>query len=377
MTPRTRYWQVFKAVLLFQVLSGLLFSGQSYLLMYRQGSWLTLALYYSTVNAFWAAVSPIVLWLAYRFAIERSRWLRHLGIHAMAASVLSFLALGYQALIDRTFRVFPPMVQGSLWDEYMHLVKMYFLGGPHVVPQFSPDVLIYFAILGGIHAFDYYQRYRDRELQAARLREQLAQSQLQVLRAQLQPHFLFNTLNSIVGLIRNGENKAAVSMTTQLSDLLRQVLSYSDKQEALLREEIEVTQHYLDIQQMRFSDRLKIEIDVPADTLDAKVPSFILQPIIENALRHGVAKRGATSLLALRTERRNGMLAIEIYNDGPQLPDDWQMEKCAGVGLGNTRARLEQHYGKQQTFTLSNKGADGVVVKLMIPFSDDDQSHHR
>jgi two-component system, LytTR family, sensor kinase len=369
MASRVNNWQVVKAVVIFQVLSALLYSGQSYWLMYRGVSWWTLALYYSAINLFWAAVSPIVLWLTYRFAIERSRWIPNLAIHVLAASVLSFAALAYQALIDHYFSVFPPMVDGGLLREYRHLIVMYFQGGQHAVPQVSPGVLIYFAILGSIHAFDYYQRYRDRELQAARLREQLAQSQLQVLRAQLQPHFLFNTLNSIVGLIRNHENKAAVNMTTQLSDLLRQVLAYSDKQEAPLREEMEVTQRYLEIQQMRFSDRLKIEIHLDPETLDAKVPSLILQPLVENALVHGIAKRASNSLVALRAERRNGVLAIEVYNDGPQLPNEWKLEKCTGYGLANIRARLQQQYPAQHKFTISNKGAEGVAANLVIPFS--------
>src|SRR5262245_7818939 len=252
------------------------------------------------------------------------------------------------------------MVHGGLLREYIHLIVMYFQGGQHAVPQVSPGLLIYFAILGSIHAFDYYQRYRDRELQAARLREQLAQSQLQVLRAQLKPHFLFNTLNSIVGLIRNNESKAAVDMTTRLSDLLRQVLAYSDKPEASLREEMEMTQRYLEIQQMRFSDRLKIEIRFEQDTLDAKVPSLILQPLVENALLHGIAKRVSKARVALHAEQINGMLVIEVYNDGPPLPSAWNMDTCAGFGLANTRERLQQHYSQRYTFSLTNKGAEGV-----------------
>jgi two-component system, LytTR family, sensor kinase len=369
MAAPSRYRQLFKAVVIFQVLSGLLYSGQSYLLMYSPLSWWTLALYYTAVNLFWAAVSPIVLWLADRFTIERSRWVRSLAVHVVAAAVLSFAALGHQAIIDRIFRVFPRMVHGGLWEEYVHLIQMYFQGGPHALPQFSPGVLVYFAILVSVHAFDYYQRYRDRELQAVQLREQLAQSQLHVLRAQLQPHFLFNTLNSIVGLIRSNESKAAVNMTTQLSDLLRQVLAYSGKPEATLREEIEMTRRYLEIQQMRFSDRLQIEMELDPETLDAKVPSLILQPIVENALRHGVAKRAGKSLVALRTNRNDGLLAIEVYNDGPQLPTEWRLDQSAGFGLANTIARLQQHYGQGHTFELSNRNADGVTVNLTIPFT--------
>jgi LytS/YehU family sensor histidine kinase len=297
----------------------------------------------------------------------------------LAASALSFVALAHQAIIDHYFQVFPPMVHGGLLYEYRHLIVMYFQGGQHAVPQVSPGLLIYFAILGSIHAFDYYQRYRDRELQAARLREQLAQSRLQVLRAQLQPHFLFNTLNCIVGLIRNNESKAAISMTTQLSDLLRQVLAYSDKQEASLREEMEMTKRYLEIQQMRFSDRLKVEIHLEPETLDAKVPSLILQPLVENALLHGIAKRASNARIALHTERRNGMLAIEVYNDGPQLPSVWRIDTCTGFGLANIRARLQQHYPQRHTFSLGNKGAEGVAANLTIPFSRDenDQNRHR
>ena len=369
MASRVGYWQIVKTVVVFQVLSGLLYSGQSYWLMYRGIPWWTLALYYSAVNAFWAGASPIVLWLAYRFPIARSRWIPHLAIHVLAAWLLSFAALAHQAIIDHYFQVFRPMVEGGLLNEYRHLIVMYFQGGQHAVPQVSPGFLIYFVILGSIHAFDYYQRYRDRELQAARLREQLAQSQLQVLRAQLQPHFLFNTLNSIVGLIRSNESKAAVDMTTRLSDLLRQVLAYSDKQEASLREEMEMTQRYLEIQQMRFSDRLQVDIRLEPETLDAKVPSLILQPLVENALLHGVAKRAANARVTLRAERRNGMLAIEVYNDGPQLPAAWSMDACTGFGLANTRARLQQHYPQRHTFGLTNKGADGVSANLTVPYS--------
>jgi two-component sensor histidine kinase len=369
MTPRVSYWQVFKAVVVFQVLTSFLYSAQSYWLVPREVPLWRLVLHYAAINLFWAVVSPLILWLVYRFPIQRARFVFNILIHMVAASVLSFAAFAHQALIDHYFGVFPAMVRGGLLNEYRHLVIQYFIGGQHAVPQVSPGILIYLAILGGVHAFDYYQKYRDRELQASRLREQLAQSQLQALRAQLQPHFLFNTLNSIVGLIRNNENKAAVDMTTRLSELLRQVLAYSDKQEAPLGEEMEVTRRYLAIQQMRFSDRLKIEISLDPETLDARVPSLILQPLVENALLHGVARRAAEATVTVRSERRNGMLAIEVYNDGPHLPESWRMEACTGFGLANIRARLEQHYPKRHTFTLTNKGKDGVAANLTIPFS--------
>ncbi len=253
---RERHRQVLLVVLIFQVAIAILISGQAYVLCQGLISWSTLALYYLTLKSLWIALLPLVLFLAQRFPIERSRWAASLPIHFVAASVLSLAVLIPNAAIDRQFRVYPPVIQGSFIEEYVHLVWSYFHEG----------VLVYFAIIGTELAFDYHQRYRDREIQAARLKEQLALAQLQALRAQLQPHFLFNTLNGIVGLIRSSDYSGAVQMTAQLSDLVRHVLDQSDKQEVPLRDEIETTRRYLEIQQMRFSDRLTVRMEIaPGD----------------------------------------------------------------------------------------------------------------
>src|SRR5262249_30264526 len=162
---------------------------------------------------------------------------------------------------------------------------------------------------------------------------------------QLQPHFLFNTLNSIVGLIRNDQNKDAVRMTNGLSNLLRHVLGHTGQQEVSLREEIEFLSRYLEIQQMRFSDRLQVEMNIDPDTYGARLPSLILQPIVENAIRHGIAARNVAGAINLSSSRQNGYLQIKVYNDGPKLPTGWQMGDGDGIGLANTRARLAQLYG--------------------------------
>lgn len=365
-TPvHARHRQVFLVTLIFQFAIAILISGQAYVLCAGQIPWLTLALYYLVLKSVWLVLAPIVLWLTDRLPLERVRWKRNLGLHFIAASAVSIIALGPNAAVDRYFRIYAPAVEASLLGEYMHLVWMYFHEG----------ILVYFAIVGTDVAFDYYQRYRDREVQAARLKEQLAQAQLQALRAQLQPHFLFNTLNSIVGLVRNNENKAAITMTAQLSELLRHVLDQSDKQEVPLRDELETTQQYLDIQQTRFSDRLSIRMDIDPDTLQAKVPSLILQPLVENAFRHGVSSLTTASQIALTTERENGSLRIEVYNDGPALPSNWKLDECTGIGLANTSARLKQLYGGRHTFTLANKGDSGVAANIVIPFTLENENH--
>jgi LytS/YehU family sensor histidine kinase len=243
-------------------------------------------------------------------------------------------------------------------DQFLHFLWMYF----HL------HVFTYFAILGAGLAFDYYHKYRERERQAAELRTQLANAQLQVLRAQLHPHFLFNTLNTISGLVRNNENKAAVSMLAGLSDLLRHALETSGRQEIALRDELEFIERYLAIQQMRFSDRLSVKTEIDPDTLEARVPNLILQPIVENAIRHGIAERASPGLLSLTARRNNGQLQIRIYNDGPRLADDWRMETSAGIGLRNTRERLEQLYGAKHQIEVRNHGPGGVVATLEIPF---------
>jgi LytS/YehU family sensor histidine kinase len=200
------------------------------------------------------------------------------------------------------------------------------------------------------------------------LRTQLAEAQLQVLRAQLHPHFLFNTLNTISGLVRNNENKAAVDMLAGLSDLLRRALESSGRQEVALRDELEFIDRYLAIQRMRFSDRLSVKTEIDPDTLEASVPNLILQPLVENAIRHGLAARAAPGLISLTARRDNGHLQIIIYNDGPTLAEGWRMDGCAGIGLRNTRDRLEKLYGAKHRLEVRNQGTSGVVARLAIPY---------
>ncbi|MGH9821807.1 MAG: sensor histidine kinase [Blastocatellia bacterium] len=305
----------------------------------------------------WIALTPVILSLGRRFTLERSQWLRSLSAHLLCGSVVSLVYLFIYSFLTRVLQIYPTW-HASLFAQFLHFTGMFF----HL------DLFTYGAILGIALAADYYRKYRENELKSAELRAQLSQAQLEALRLQLQPHFLFNTLNSIVGLIRNDENKDAIRMTNGLSKLLRHVLEHAGRQEVSLREEVEFLARYLEIQQMRFSDRLKVEIKIDPEALEAKVPSLILQPIVENAIRHGIAARDAGGSVNLSASRHNGHLEINVYNEGPTLPKGWQMENCDGIGLANTGARIAQLYGEAGRLEVHNRDARGVEVTLTIPF---------
>jgi LytS/YehU family sensor histidine kinase len=206
------------------------------------------------------------------------------------------------------------------------------------------------------------------QLETVRLNEQFSKAQLDALRRQFEPHFLFNALHAISGLIREKRNDDAVTMISRLSDFLRKVVDVSDRQVVLLREEMQFLQKYLDIQKVRFADRLKLSVDVPEELLGAAVPSLILQPIVENAIKHGIAKESRGGWIRVAAARSNGFLSFRVYNDGATLAHDWESAK-PGVGIANLRSRLRMLYGDDFEFTLSNQAA-GVEVLMSVPFRE-------
>jgi sensor histidine kinase YesM len=233
--------------------------------------------------------------------------------------------------------------------------------------QFPSTLFTYWAILGVIYAFNYYRKYREHELKASHLETQLAQAQLQALKMQLHPHFLFNTLHAISSLMRK-DVEAADSMITRLSDLLRLTLETTGVQEVTLRQELEFLERYLEIEQTRFRDRLTVRMEIEPETLDARVPNLILQPLVENAIRHGIAPRSAPGWIEIRATHDDRMLHLQVRDNGPGLPPDLEAEMKEGVGLANTRARLEQLYGAAQRFDLNNAAEGGLIVSLTLPF---------
>ena len=306
----------------------------------------------------WAPLTPVIVWLARRYSLIGT-WKSSLFVHLPAFVLTSLIHSAAATAITLSVKPFDEMGTSptAFWPRFLSRVQ----------GSFASDLLVYGGVVGVCYALDYYRKYREREVVATRLEAQLAQAQLDSLRMQLHPHFLFNTLNSIVGLVRDNKNTAAVSMLVGLSDLLRHALEHSARQEVELREELNFIKVYLSIQEMRFSDRLQIELDIDPATTKAMVPNLILQPLTENALRHGIARRAASGLLGISSAVEDGQLRLRVYDDGAGLPDDWQLKGSAGIGLANTAARLQQLYDDNHQFDIRNRDEGGVEAVILIP----------
>jgi len=305
----------------------------------------------------WVPLTPLILNLGRRFRIERRRWRRSLLVHGPGSLVVALLHLLFYAYwidVAAPYESRPrPLLERTallVSDVWLHV-----------------DLLAYWAILGGSFALDYYRKFRERELRASRLEARLAEAHLHALKMQLHPHFLFNTLNAISTLILKRDLDAAVHMLTRLSDFLRTTLDEPGRQVVPLEQELAFTEQYLAIEQCRFQDRLQVVLDVDPDALGAQVPSLILQPLVENAIRHGIAPQEAGGRLVLRVQRRDGRLRLSIQDDGPGLPESGPPREN-GIGLANTRARLEQLYGPDHYIALEPGREGGLCVTLDLPF---------
>lgn len=302
---------------------------------------------------FWALLTPAVFRLNARLW-DTSR-ARALAVHlAVAIPVVMVHMLVVVAVARWTTPA--AQIRESFWFWYRG----------YVGSRAQFDLLTYFGIVGAGLALQNYRRYREREIRTSRLEAQLAQAQLQALKMQLHPHFLFNTLQAISVLIR--ENPAAATRTvTLLGDLLRLTLENAGTQEVPLREEIKFLELYLEIEQTRFQDRLTVRFDIAPDALDTPVPNFILQPLVENAVRHGVAPRTAPGHIMIRARREDGSVAIEIEDDGPGITHPDAAPAGNGIGLATTRSRLEKLYGERHRFSLQNLPDGGLRVSLAVP----------
>jgi LytS/YehU family sensor histidine kinase len=305
----------------------------------------------------WALATPLIVRLGTRFPPVQLRpisiWARHLSV---------CLLIG---------------VVSSCWDALLyHALNPYLLSE---VPRFLPlwkskfvygllsTLILYASILIVSIMLEARERLSRQEAETARLNEQLSKAQLNALRRQIEPHFLFNSLNAIAGLVRENRNDAAVSTIAGLSDFLRRVIQDSNRQEVPLSEEMDLVERYLEVQKVRFADRLQLSIDVPKDLLPAHVPALILQPIVENAVKHGIAKRVHGGALRISAARSNGTLTLRVYNDGPALPTD--CVTCEpGVGLANVQTRLRSLYGDAHKFSIRNQTPDGVETCVSLPF---------
>lgn len=297
----------------------------------------------------WLLLGPGVGWLARRFPFEPGRWRTSVLVHAPAS-----LAFGVLHGVLR-------WAVGPLVDSTPIPIDRIIVG------QLLLTVLSYFVIASAFQALMNYGRFRERELRASQLETRLAQAQLEKLRMQLHPHFLFNTLHAISTLVHR-DPEAADEMVSQLSDLLRMTLENIDKQEVLLREELDFLQRYLDIQQTRFENRLHVTLDIDPDTLDARVPNQLLQPLVENAIRHGLDGRPAGGSIAIASRLAGDALQVTVRDDGEGVRDPGRPE---GIGLGNTRARLTQLYGARASLELANHRDGGAIVTVVVPQAAD------
>jgi two-component system, LytTR family, sensor kinase len=232
-----------------------------------------------------------------------------------------------------------------------------------------PALILYAIIVAVTYALDNKERAAEQQTDAARLNEQLSYAKLSALQRQVEPHFMFNTLNSIAGLVREHKSDAAVGMIVALSDFLRRVASSSGEPQARLAQELEFLDKYLQIQEARFAGRLRLQLESPDALRNAWVPSLMLQPLVENAVKHGIAKRAQGGIVRVEASRtEHGMLRIRIYNDGPLLDDDGSLRQ--GIGLSNLRTRLSLLHGKDFDLRLQNHGITGVEVMVTLPYSE-------
>ncbi len=343
----------------FWTLLGLSFASQFYISSAKAGmdvSWWQAVGYALGDWYVFAALSVPVVQLARRFPFEAGKWGRSLAAHLAGGVTFSLAYMVIRAGIGQ-------WQSGATFAEAFR---------PLLVKTWHFNLLVYCVILAVSQAFDYYRKYRERELRAAELEKSLTQAKLQTLQMQLNPHFLFNTLHSISSLMHKDVD-AADRMIMRLGDLLRAALAGSDTQEVTLRGELGFLQRYLEIEQIRFGDRLTVKLDVAADTLEAQVPNLILQPLVENAIRHGIEPHARPGRIELRAQRQANMLALEVCDNGGGLRNHNPNDE--GVGLSNTRARLQELYGKAHRFELGNAPGGGLSVQLTIPFRLENQPH--
>lgn len=345
---------------------GLFFFSQMYLLHPRtnRGFDAVGELAWQVILSFiWACSTPLIVWLSNRYRIEKQRWLEPVAVHLVAGVLIGLVQCAVHGLLLKLVFHFsePLSISQLLPSFYYNIDKM---------------LMVYWMIVFINHTYMYYQRFREREVRAAQLESQLAQAQLQALKMQLHPHFLFNTLNAISSLMHT-DVEAADRMMSRLSDLLRLTLDGAGKQMVTLKEEIDFLNHYLEIEKIRFDDRLTVRLNIAPETLHAQVPTLILQPLVENAIKHGIAPHAAAGWVEVSAQRKNGILHLHVKNNGSGFSKVGEPSFQEGLGISNTRLRLQKLYGTSFQFDISNGVTEGAVVGVSFPFETEGREHPR
>jgi len=311
-----------------------------------------------------AAFTPPILWLGRRWALDAgNRWQR-IGFHFAASVVFALVSTALEVPLLAAVGMLPPLRPPMSFAAGFRILLPYDLHG---------GIIRYRAVVGlqALFRSNREARRREREalelkVQSSQLAEQLTASQLSALKMQMHPHFLFNTLSAIMVLVRQQKRQEAETMLSRLSDLLRHTLDDVETQEVPLWRELDFLRLYLAIEQVRFEDRLRVRIDAGPEVTDALVPHMVLQPIVENAVRHGLGQSEEPVLIHVRVSKVNGQLALTVEDDGPGCPDPVFREK--GIGLTNTKNRLHRLYGERATFSAENRVPRGVQVTMVLPY---------
>jgi len=307
----------------------------------------------------WALATPWIIGLARRHPFIRGKTLRTVAVHMAAFATIGAVAEAWTATLQVLFNPWGNRRPPEFWDSWSTTLLY------HVLIY----LIAYALILTVTYLVDSRDKVARQMTETARLNEELSRAQLAALRQQMEPHFMFNALNSIAGLVRDHRNDTAVSMIVGLSEFLRRSSEDSHRSQVTLAEEVEYLQRYIDIQQVRFGERLRVSVDIPTDLLDAQVPGLLLQPLVENAIKHGIATRVVGGNIRVTGTRGDGNLRLSVYNDGPSFADDWQTHG-AGVGLGNLRTRLQILHGESSELQMRRAGADGVEVIVTLPLKE-------
>jgi two-component sensor histidine kinase len=303
----------------------------------------------------WAAATALIFWLSRRFPLTRQlnvTW----PVHIAAGAAIGLVFCAWTAMLVIDFEPFGPPEPPGFIQQWL----INFYGG-------LPSTVVFYALILMVrNVLDWRERAAAHETEVAQLNEQLANAHLNALRRQIEPHFLFNALNAIAGLVREGRKEAAADMLASLSDFLRRTLDGTNRQEVPLGDEAEFVQQYLAIQQARFADRLRFDVEIPQELRSAGVPALILQPLVENAVKHGIAKRKDGGTIRVTASALGNMLMLSVANDGPGLSPGWNVAE-RGIGLSNVRSRLRGLYGSDSTFDIRDRLGGGAEVAISIP----------
>jgi two-component system LytT family sensor kinase len=307
----------------------------------------------------WVLATPLIIRLARRYPVIRTTMMPTAALHLATFALISLIAAAWSALLQMLFNPWghstPPGPFVDVWRTSLISEALTFL-------------FVYVLIWAITHVVDSRESAARQRTETARLNEELSLAQLAALRRQMEPHFMFNTLNSIAGLVRDQRNDAAVSMIVGLSEFLRRASEDSHRSQVTLAEEVEYLKRYLEIQKVRFGERLQVSVDIPPELLKAQVPNLLLQPLVENAIKHGIGKRVAGGVIRVTGASSHTNLCLGVYNDGPSLPTDWQAMHN-GIGIDNLRTRLRILHGNESELQLRNTDT-GVEVLVTLPLRE-------